>query len=145
MRFLILAAIRAYQRYLSPYKGYCCAYRTHTGRRSCSVLGFRAVRRYGALPGLALLRRRMRLCGEVYRRYAEPLPRMRPPHGQRGECDPGCDLPCDGGCDLPDTKKCTASPGDCLNCDFPDWRRKKERGLSIHIPPRARGQRGKSR
>jgi len=44
MRKLVLAAITGYQTYLSPYKGFCCAYRVHTGRKSCSALGFRAVR-----------------------------------------------------------------------------------------------------
>ena len=29
------ATIRFYQRRLSPHKGFCCAYRAHTGRRSC--------------------------------------------------------------------------------------------------------------
>ena len=44
-------AIGAYQRYLSPYKGFCCAYRAHTGRASCSALGARVIRRHGLLAG----------------------------------------------------------------------------------------------
>ena len=38
MRALALVAIGAYQRYVSPYKGFCCAYRAHTSRASCSAL-----------------------------------------------------------------------------------------------------------
>jgi putative component of membrane protein insertase Oxa1/YidC/SpoIIIJ protein YidD len=47
MHRAFLLAIGLYQKYLSPHKGFCCAYRTHTGRAGCSALGFRAVRRYG--------------------------------------------------------------------------------------------------
>ena len=34
-----LAAIRFYQRWISPYKGFRCAYGAHSGRCSCSTLG----------------------------------------------------------------------------------------------------------
>jgi putative component of membrane protein insertase Oxa1/YidC/SpoIIIJ protein YidD len=93
MRRLLLAAIAAYQRYLSPYKGFRCAYRAHTGRASCSALGFRVVRRYGVVAGLALLRRRFERCGESHRRHAGPRKYL--PHAQAGFLDAGCDLPCD--------------------------------------------------
>lgn len=60
---LVLAAIRLYQRWLSPHKGFVCAYRVYTGRDSCSAYGYRVINRYGALVGLALLRRRLADCG----------------------------------------------------------------------------------
>lgn len=63
MRRLLLYAIRLYQRYVSPHKGFVCAYRVHTGRRSCSALGLRAVRRYGVVGGLDLIRQRTARCG----------------------------------------------------------------------------------
>jgi len=53
-RDLALLAITLYQRHLSPYKGFRCAYALHTGRASCSRLGYRAIRRHG-LRGLGLL------------------------------------------------------------------------------------------
>ena len=59
---MALAAIGVYQRYLSPYKGFCCAYRVHTGQASCSALGARVIRRFGVWPGLQLLKQRMRRC-----------------------------------------------------------------------------------
>ncbi len=100
MRVIALAIIRFYQRYLSAYKGFSCAYRTHTGRSSCSVLGYRAIRAYGVWHGLGILRKRTHLCGVVHRRH-RMLPRLALAK-QRGMCDVGCDLPCDGGdCDLP--------------------------------------------
>ena len=54
--------IASYQRYLSPYKGFCCAYRVHTGRASCSSLGRRAIRAHGLFGGLVLLSERFKRC-----------------------------------------------------------------------------------
>lgn len=138
MRLLLLGAIRFYQRHLSPRKGFCCAYRHHTGRASCSALGFRVVRRFGAWAGLGLLRRRLHLCGVAYRRYNPP--RFRPFVSQRGECD----LPCDAGCDLPSGKAIGSRVCDCLSyadcgsCDWPDRKRKQQADeRQVYIPPRS--------
>jgi putative component of membrane protein insertase Oxa1/YidC/SpoIIIJ protein YidD len=130
MRTVVLAAIVAYQRCLSPYKGFCCAYRLHTGRQSCSALGFRAVRRYGVLVGFTVLRRRTYLCGVVHRRYCNFRSRAR--HLQNGFCDVGCDLPCDvsglDGC---------LSIGDVASCcDWPTRNRKgNDQEEYVYIPP----------
>jgi putative component of membrane protein insertase Oxa1/YidC/SpoIIIJ protein YidD len=139
MRTLALAAIRFYQRFLSPLKGFRCAYLAHTGRRSCSHLGFRAVRRYGALAGMVVLRQRLYLCGVAHRRCARP--HIRPPLAQRGDCDI---IPCD--CDLPSARTCStagdvlSSCADCGSCDWPERRRKdKERERTIYIPPKNQG------
>jgi uncharacterized protein len=90
-RTLALAGIGAYQRYVSPYKGFCCARRAHVGGASCSALGARAIRLHGVRRGLVLLRARLARCGQVYRRHH---PRGSSP--QRGSCDAPCDIPCDG-------------------------------------------------
>ncbi|RQO55902.1 membrane protein insertion efficiency factor YidD [Paucibacter sp. KBW04] len=142
MRLFALCLIRAYQRWLSPHKGFSCAYRVHCGRASCSALGYRVIRRYGCWQGLALLRQRLQLCGLAHRRYGVlPSPRLSLA-GQRGLCDPGCDLPCDlpGGhtsCDVCDAFSCF----DC--CDWPS--RKTHRRQSPrerwaerrrHLPPK---------
>ena len=121
----LLSAIRLYQRFISPLKGFRCAYHAHTGRQSCSHLGFRAVRRFGVLSGLAVLRQRLFLCGVAHRRYS---PHRRPPLAQRGDCDVGCDLPCD-------------ILSNCGSCDWPERKRQdkdKERG--VYLPPK--NQRG---
>jgi putative component of membrane protein insertase Oxa1/YidC/SpoIIIJ protein YidD len=115
MRSLALAAIEIYQRYLSPYKGFCCAYGFHTGNRSCSALGYRAIRVHGVIPGLALLRLRFERCSEAHRRYGARISTHR---GQRGVCDFGC-VPCDlpaidcvpAGSDV--LSFCSCSPCDC--------------------------------
>lgn len=146
MRRLALALIRFYQRHLSPRKGFCCAYRTHTGRQSCSALGYRAVRRFGVIGGVRVLRARTHLCGVAHRRYAAP-PRPLPPLAQRGVCDVGCDLPCDGSCHLPGCDTCTTPlewalrVADCgCNCDWPSRKDERQRKAeaSLHLPPQRR-------
>jgi putative component of membrane protein insertase Oxa1/YidC/SpoIIIJ protein YidD len=146
MRQLALFSIEVYQRYLSPHKGFCCAYRAHTGRRSCSALGYRAIRRYGVVDGMAVLRQRLRKCGVVHRRHH--MQRQRGAlRSQRGDCDPGCDASCDG-CDTPDIDcpglslpkgLCdAASCCDCGSCDCGDWRNERKRKKDeqqVYIPP----------
>lgn len=114
MRDLALASIGLYQRYLSPYKGFCCAYRMHTGAASCSQLALRAIRRWGVWSGLGVLRWRLAECAAVFKaRHAAPNPRF----GQRGSCDAPCDIPCDGSnvADACDACNC--------GCDGCDWSR----------------------
>ncbi|MDS4015339.1 MAG: membrane protein insertion efficiency factor YidD [Candidatus Accumulibacter sp.] len=139
MRSFVLAAITAYQRFVSPYKGFSCAYRRHTGRASCSALGWRAVRRYGVTLGLAVLRRRLSLCGIAHRRHC-PTP-ARPHRAQRGDCDLGCDLPCDLDFRLGSGRACSTlgelvSCCDCGSCDWPERRKKRTREEQfVHLPP----------
>ena len=107
---LALSAIRGYQRYLSPHKGYACAYRCATGRDGCSGYGYRVIARFGLAAGVKLLRRRLRLCGVTHRRRpVVPNPVL---YYQRGDCD----LPCDGDC-LPDLPCSDRTSGRCLG-DF---------------------------
>jgi len=47
-RGLLLAAIRAYKRHVSPRKGFARAYRVHLGACSGSTPGLRAISRTGA-------------------------------------------------------------------------------------------------
>jgi uncharacterized protein len=100
---LALAAIRFYQRHVSPHKGFSCALRVATGGASCSAYGHAVIARFGLRRGLGLLQRRLDLCGHVHMRtHPHPHPRP-PPHPrlkhQRGSCDvPACDAPCDLPC-----------------------------------------------
>jgi uncharacterized protein len=110
LKHLALLAIHLYQRWLSPLKGFSCAYRIHTGAQSCSHLGFRAIRRYGLLGGSQVLRIRLALCSDCYEERQVISARRR---AQLGSCDAPCDLPC--GIDV-----C-----DCLECADCDWGRKK--------------------
>lgn len=91
MKALALAGVGAYRRYVSPHKGFACAYRVHRNGLSCSAHAERVIRRFGVVRGLALVQRRLARCGQVHRLH----------HGaqrasQRGSCDLPCDIPCDG-------------------------------------------------
>ena len=101
---LALLSIRAYQRYLSPVKGFSCALRVATGGDSCSAYGYRVIDRRGIRQGIGLLRRRLKACGNAHR---QNIGRAHGPlHAQRGECDLPCDYNlCSCGCDLLDFKK----------------------------------------
>ena len=145
MRTAALFAIKAYQRYVSPYKGFCCAYRAHTGRQSCSALGYRAIRRYGFLRGIAVLDGRFTRCAVANERRVSGTRAL---HSQRGVCD----LPCAIGCDIPacDLPSCDVPSFHCPHgapelvnccpspCDFCDWPRSKKRSREskeVYIPP----------
>ena len=119
---LALAAIRLYQRHLSPIKGFSCALRVRTGGDSCSAYGYRIIERHGLPLGLVLLRRRLRRCGDIHRgARAARNPVL---HHQHGDCDI---LSCDG-CDLPSGRgigSCLSSDGCSCGCDLfefvTDW------------------------
>ncbi|MDQ8021143.1 MAG: membrane protein insertion efficiency factor YidD [Moraxellaceae bacterium] len=139
-RWLLLVAIRGYKRFVSPWKGFRCAYGVHTGHASCSTLGLRAVRRHGALRGLGILDLRLARCAEAHRRYGQSSPpQRRPLAAQRGDCD----LPCDTDCDLPRGAMSRLtnllSCADCCTCDLPGRRNKQDdKARKIHVPPRRR-------
>ena len=54
---LALAAIRFYQRRISPHKGFSCALRVATGGASCSAYGYAVIARFGLARGLGLLQK----------------------------------------------------------------------------------------
>lgn len=59
-------AINFYQRHLSPYKGFQCAYRVHTGRCSCSEYAKRIVRKRGVGALFVALPRQFARCRSAY-------------------------------------------------------------------------------
>jgi uncharacterized protein len=123
-----LFAITVYQRFISPHKGFCCAYRIHTGRAGCSKLGYRAISRYGVFDGIGVLKMRLQLCGAVYRECSSSVNRaaagvishlMSRPKKQRGDCDPGISgdcLPDFDVCDGSSLKKFDPSLLQCCDC-----------------------------
>lgn len=132
-----LLAIRFYQRAISPYKGFCCAYCSYTGNASCSTLGLRAVRRYGVWRGVRILDGRLAKCGLAFRRY-----RAAAIDKQAGMCDLPCDGPCDLPCDvkLPSIGKSCGGAADCVDlgscCDWNTSRKQARDDADPHIPPR---------
>jgi putative component of membrane protein insertase Oxa1/YidC/SpoIIIJ protein YidD len=59
-------SIGVYQRYISPRKGFCCAYRAHTGKRSCSAWGRTIVQKLGLIAFLAFLPAQFARCKQAY-------------------------------------------------------------------------------
>jgi len=75
---LAVALIDSYQRFVSPYKGFVCAYRArHRKRSSCSQFGKRAVERLGLLTGFSLIRRRFAKCHAAKQVLDYQTPRKR--------------------------------------------------------------------
>ncbi len=50
-----LAGLSGYQQFISPYKGFGCAYGVAYGRGSCSDIALRITRRFGAMRMLRLI------------------------------------------------------------------------------------------
>ena len=144
MRRVVLAVIRIYKRFISPYKGFRCAYSVHTGYASCSTLGYRAVRRHGILRGLSILRARTYRCGVAHRRNSD-LPR-RPNRLQRGDCDLGCDAPADCGRDMPSGRGLSKvlDFANCCDVGSCDWKERKRKFASeekyVYIPPKVKSR-----
>jgi uncharacterized protein len=116
VKALALAGVGAYRRYVSPHKGFACAFRVHRDGLSCSAHAERVIRRCGVTRGLALLRRRLARCGDVHRQHHGPQRSM-----QRGSCDLPCDIPCDGS-EIKGLGHCF----ECADCGC-DGRRRDER------------------
>jgi putative component of membrane protein insertase Oxa1/YidC/SpoIIIJ protein YidD len=154
MEKIALLMIALYKRFISPHKGFSCAYRMHTGRASCSTFGYNAIERSGVITGILLLRRRFRKCASEHARavlkHTEQKRISGVLHYQSGHCD----LPvgdCSGGHD------CVGSHdfgvGDCCDasdaCSFFDgcsspcnfnfrWRRKRDDERRVVVIPNSK-------
>lgn len=134
MKKLFLVAIKAYQKYLSPYKGFCCAHKFHEKKQSCSAIGYRAIRKHGVVSGLALLKTKLSLCksaSETHRREkfsvggsGQYLIYKR----QAGFVD-GCDCGDVGGC--ADVGSCDM-PNPC-DCSIGDWFGGSNAGKAVDV------------
>ena len=69
MTRLTLAAIRAYQRWLSPGLGANCRFQP-----TCSQYAYEAVEQYGVRRGLALTARRLLRCTPLHAGGYDPVP-----------------------------------------------------------------------
>ena len=102
----VSSLIGAYQRRVSPHKGFSCAYRVGKGRSSCSAFGKRAVLKAGLLLFIPLLLRRFRKCSREASAMKEE--RRRPLYERVGctwencgdaSCDVGVEALANGACD----------------------------------------------
>ena len=121
MRKIALLMIEFYQKHISPYKGFSCAYRQHTGCASCSSLGYLAIRRFGVFKGIGVLKMRFSYCDEVYRSHYLVTQKL---SNQSGFCH------------LADISASCEAASACANCStwYPQGRIKKM-GPDIYLPP----------
>ncbi len=114
LKWLALLLIRGYQRWLSPYKGYSCAYRVYTGsHEGCSGYGLRVIRRYGVFTGYGLLQRRMQRCAKAAWRVRKQQQLQRMMAASMRTQTGHCDLPVPD-CDVGDVLDCI--PDSCPGC-----------------------------
>ncbi|RPI39746.1 MAG: membrane protein insertion efficiency factor YidD [Betaproteobacteria bacterium] len=99
MRPVLATAILAYQRYVSPFKRFRCAYAVLHRGRSCSAYGLRLSGRVGLLNFLRLMSRRVRKCRSAYLTLSESahaqVEERTKPEGERndaGYCPRACAL-----------------------------------------------------
>ena len=98
-------AIEAYQRFISPYKGFRCAHRAVHGKDSCSQFAKRVALKRGFLALFPLLRRRFTECGVAaqvleYESRAERQRRLATEKKSKSSWYDGCD-PCAADCTPP--------------------------------------------
>lgn len=71
MRYIVSALITAYQRFVSPYKGFRCAYGVYHGGRSCSAIVKRIVLAEGLVGGWSAILDQFRQCRCAYKLLSE--------------------------------------------------------------------------
>jgi putative component of membrane protein insertase Oxa1/YidC/SpoIIIJ protein YidD len=54
--------IGIYQKYISPHKGFCCAYKVHHNESSCSEFAKNMVREKGVFKAIPSINERFGLC-----------------------------------------------------------------------------------
>src|SRR5262249_48928860 len=108
---LAIGGLRAYQRFLSPHKGFRCAYGVAYGSGSCSDVAMRLARRFGALGMVSPMPLQAARC-----RRALGLLRAAEPPRRRWRRAAGC-------ADLARGAACDAITTSCVDaCPWP-WRR----------------------
>lgn len=71
LRWVTVGSIRAYQRWISPYKGFRCAHHALHGEGSCSHFGLEAFRSQSFGAAWTLTADRLRACRQAYLVLAE--------------------------------------------------------------------------
>ncbi|VAW70657.1 hypothetical protein MNBD_GAMMA09-3635 [hydrothermal vent metagenome] len=66
LKTLPLLLIRLYQKYLSPRKGYCCAYGVLYQNGSCSERVSSIIQKHGLITGWSKIKNQFILCTEAY-------------------------------------------------------------------------------
>ena len=119
MRTFWLAAIRFYQRRISPYKGFSCAHAAYHHGPTCSTAIAEIVRDYGLPRGWPRIRARLKACRAAYEALLSERETPPPKRGKKREGRACAD--CGGSaCDLADLapSSCTPKMRGCDGCDI---------------------------
>ena len=57
-----ILSINFYQKYISPYKGYCCAYGVYHDDLSCSEYSKQTIKELGVLQSISKIKQRFKEC-----------------------------------------------------------------------------------
>ena len=108
MRLLANFAIRFYQKFISPYKGFRCAHKAVHGGDSCSEAVRKIILAQGLFGGYGNIRQRFNDCSAAYQQLQERQRKdKRSCKERRRDCREKAD--------------CLPDPGDCIpskNCYF---------------------------
>lgn len=114
---LAIRLINAYQRYLSPHKGFCCAHRVAMGGPSCSEFAKLGIADKGFWPALADIRQRLRDCKKAALMLNQAAKDRETGKKKDSLKDTCVDCGLNGACELGSlpSRKCGAS--ECGACD----------------------------
>ncbi|MDE1460689.1 membrane protein insertion efficiency factor YidD [Spartinivicinus poritis] len=118
MKWLLIWLIRGYQRWISPYKGFRCAYAVCHKSRSCSAEAIYLLEQYGVVEGGKRLSQRFQDCRCAYEQLkianSEPNNRRRRRRRRDKDDNKWCDS-----CDLLDIVDCKPElPCNSSSCDI---------------------------
>lgn len=71
MRHFLIFLIRLYQRFISPYKGFRCAYSRYHPGRTCSGMVKGILAEHGVVNGWSLIRLQFEACREAHERLSD--------------------------------------------------------------------------
>lgn len=85
LKYLLLLLVKAYQKWVSPSKGFTCAHRAYFGRSTCSVYGWNAISKHGSLTGIKLILRRFKSCSVAFQKLEKEDPKDESPRKKRDD------------------------------------------------------------
>jgi len=89
---LSILIINFYQQYISPHKGYCCAYRVDTGEYSCSQYAKVSIEEHGLFAAVPYIREQFDRCNFSAERLKDKHKKKSKDDGKiYDECIPSCD------------------------------------------------------
>jgi len=117
MRILALVAITIYKKYISPFKGFRCAYGVLYDGNSCSTEIYKIISEHGIFKGFPLAKNQLNQCSTAYRKLSsgkedntdESVKKKKPK--KKEESNSWCDFPCQCGGGK--------GGGDGADCDLP--------------------------